>query len=361
MTNFLLLLSTCGTSTLTNGAPPDTVRWLVEIANRTTLAAPEQLRLDALVAECAAHLAEAGEAECCRRSAEYNGAAAARLRWPAARTQHLLVHTDTAVGRAASSIVRCLLARHGDPVEPLTVAGLRTDDHVSFRNALCDLTAEIEAWLPANRAGKTVFNLTGGFKSINAYLQALGMLVADHCVFLFETSEVLIEIPRLPVRLTDGDELRVHIEVFRRLAQRYPVSEAEAAGVPETLLLADDGQVTTSVWGDAVWGRHRKQLLADQLYPPLSPKIDLSDDVQRMFQTLEQDRRLQVNEAIDRLSAHFDLGHQLPSSNTFKKLKGNPSPPSTHELYLWSDGAAWRLYGHYTGDRFVADSIGPHL
>jgi len=36
-------------------------------------------------------------------------------------------------------------------------------------------------------------------------------------------------------------------------------------------------------------------------------------------------------------------------------------PPSTHELYLWSDSGAWRLFGHYESSTFIADSIGPHL
>ncbi|MBX6330150.1 MAG: hypothetical protein IRY89_16465 [Pseudolabrys sp.] len=49
---------------------------------------------------------------------------------------------------------------------------------------------------------------------------------------------------------------------------------------------------------------------------------------------------MQVNEALDALSAHLDLNRDLPKSNTLKRLGGNPTPPATHELYLWSDGAA---------------------
>src|SRR5262249_45501857 len=149
---------------------------------------------------------------------------------------------------------------------------------------------------------------------------------------------------------------------FRRLACGYAVSEQEVAGVSELLLLVDDGQVTTSVWGDVVWGRVRKTLLGEALLDPLSPKLVIENAVRKAFASLQaEDRRVQVNEALDALSAHLDQRQVPPKSNTFKKLEGNPAPPATHEIYVWSDRDAWRLYGHYENDRFVADSLGRHL
>jgi hypothetical protein len=247
-------------------------------------------------------------------------------------------------------------------VQLLTAAGLRTDHFPAFREALAELTVEIEKWIPAPKPGwTTLFNLTGGFKSVNAYLQALGMLYADRCVFLFESASALMEIPRLPVRLADADEVRAHIVVFRRLAYGYPVTEGEVATVPDSLLLVDDDQVATSVWGDVVWGRVRKTLLGEALLDPLSPKLVVKDAVNKAFEGLAEDRRVLVNAALDALSAHLDGVRPLLQSNTFKKLQGKPAPPATHELYVWSDGGAWRLLGHFETDRFVADSLGPHL
>jgi hypothetical protein len=59
--------------------------------------------------------------------------------------------------------------------------------------------------------------------------------------------------------------------------------------------------------------------------------------------------------------AHVDLRRPLPKSRTFKKLKGDPVPDSTHELYAWSDGATGRLLGHYEdGGDFVFDYLAGH-
>jgi hypothetical protein len=249
-------------------------------------------------------------------------------------------------------------------VQPLTAGGLRTDDFPAFREALSELTVKIEEWTRIRSQGGTIlFNLTGGFKSVNAYLQALGMLYADRCVFLFEGAPALMEIPRLPVRLAEADEIRPHLSLFRRLTHGYQVAEKEVGGVPDSLLLVDDGQATTSVWGEVVWHRVRKTLLGEILLAPLSAKLVVRDKdaLCKKFDNLPADKRVQVNEALDALSAHLDGVRSLLKSNSLNKLEGDQARPATHELYLWSDGAAWRLFGHFEGNRFMADTLGPHL
>lgn len=362
MTEHLLLLSTCGTSVLTNDADSDTLNWLKDIANKANLSAADDERLKEHVDARKKLLLQANPAERRRLSAELNGVAAVLERWKPRRIQHLLVHTDTATGRGAADIVAAILEKDGGQVQSLTAGGFQTDDFPSFREALAELTVEIEKWIPTSRQGSTtLFNLTGGFKSANAYLQALGMLYADRCVFLFESASTLMEIPRLPVKLAEAEEVRPCAKLFRQLAYGYSVDEKAAVGAPDSLLLVDDGRVTTSVLGDAVWGRVHKTLLGEELLDPLSSKLVLNESVRKTFNGLREDRRVQVNEALDALSAHLDLGRELPKSNTFKKLQGNPAPPATHELYLWSDGGAWRLFGHFEAECFVTDSLGCHL
>jgi putative CRISPR-associated protein (TIGR02619 family) len=362
MTEQLLLLSTCGTSVLTNGADSDTLHWLKDIANRAKLSDADANRLREHVAERKERLLQANAAEQRRLSAELNGVAAVLDRWKPRRIQHLLVHTDTATGRGAADIVAAILEKDGGQVQSLTAGGLQTDDFPSFREALAELTVEIEKWIPAPKQGSTtLFNLTGGFKSANAYLQALGMLYADRCVFLFEGASALMEIPRLPVKLAEAEEVRPYAKLFRQLAHGYSVDEKVAVGAPDSLLMVDDGRVTTSVLGDAVWSRVRKTLPGEALVDPLSPKLVILDTVRKAFDKLKEERRIQVNEALDALSAHLDLERELPKSNNFQKLQGDPAPPATHELYVWSDGGAWRLLGHFESGRFFADSLGPHL
>jgi hypothetical protein len=170
-----------------------------------------------------------------------------------------------------------------------------------------------------------------------------------------------MEIPRLPVRLSEAEDVRGCIGVFRKLAAGYRVERAEAQRVPETLLLADEEEVTTSIWGDEVWARVRRALLAERLFEPLSPKLTLEAAVKDAFKAAPADLRVQINEALDALSAHLDHVQRVKKSHTFKSLQGNQVPPSTHEMYVTSGPGARRLFGHYEGAHFVVDGIGGHL
>lgn len=123
-----------------------------------------------------------------------------------------------------------------------------------------------------------------------------------------------------------------------------------------------DGEVETSVFGDVAWSRHCRALFADELFTPLSKKVRISAGVQDAFDGLEAAQRVQVNEALDEFSAYLDDKRELLKSRTFKKLKGNPVPGSTHELYAWSEGAAGRLFGHFDREGgFVFDQRLDHL
>lgn len=359
----LLLLSTCGTSLFTNGAPEDVRVWLSRVSNHATLEAGDEARLTAHADERRKLLLGSDDATQRRLSAELNGIGAVLERWRPSDVHHLLVPSGTAVGGAAADLVAETLAARRQKVDQLTCGGLKADDPASFREAVADLTMQLERQLPSwqKQGWKVLFNLAGGFKSVNAYLQALGMLYADWCVFLFESSPTLIEIPKLPVRLADLEEVRRHLDVFRRLAARYPVPEADGAGISESLLLPLEGELGLSVWGDVVWVRSREAVLSERLFEPLSSKLVLRPTLHKEFYALEVKRKVQANERLDEFSAHLDTGRRLSQSATFKKLKGDPSPPSTHELYAWSDGDARRFLGHYEGERFVIDTLARHL
>lgn len=358
----LLLVSTCGTSLLTNGASEADRTWLTQIANDVDVVGDVDVaRLTRLVKDRRARLEAADEGEPRRMSAEWNGICAVLDRYKPRQVNHLLVSTDTALGKAAVELVESLL---GAQTQRVSASGLRTNDLASFREALAELTKQLDAVVQEyQRQGWfVVFNLTGGFKSLNGYLQTLAMISADRCVFLFEGARELMEIPRLPVRLAELEELREHAEVFRRLAVGYRVSVDDARNAPGALLMELDGEVATSVLGNVAWARQRAALQAEELQPPLSSKVRITDSVARAFAKLEAVHKVQVNEALDEYCAYVDHGRALPKSRTFKKLQGDPVPGSTHELYAWSDGATGRLFGHYDDACvFVFDRLGGHL
>jgi len=103
---------------------------------------------------------------------------------------------------------------------------------------------------------------------------------------------------------------------------------------------------------------------------PLSDRLHLSDafrgQVNARHGILAQRGRLDtLNRRLDDLARCLGSnGRHNPNRLDFKRLKGDPRPPSTHEFDIWS-GLGNRGFGHYeirNGEMvFVVDAIGGHL
>ena len=360
-----LIVSTCGTSLLTNDAGSGLRTLLTGFANRSK---PEdvpteqrqriQQHLDARREE---FTRETDLQRLMELSAELNGLIRFYGGNPsAARDQHILLATDTWLGESAARVVADVLERHGHLVEVKRVRDLRTDDPDSFRWAMSDLVAWCAETLKGYRdAGyRVVFNLTGGFKSVQGFMQALGMIYADESVYVFERTEHLLRLPRLPVQLDSEAILRRHLALFRRIAVGLPVREAEVADVPESLVNVLDGQVTFSPWGELVWQEAYRTVYGARLLEPITPRLVFGLRFQQTLDSLAPDRLRHINERLDQLARRLEEGETYnPRSLDFKPLQGTEHKGSTHECDAWADQDAKRLFGHYAGECYVIDRL----
>lgn len=356
-----LVLSPCGTSLLTNHAGEH--RSLVtKISNARS---PDEVPVESLAAARAvitkarAALAEATPATVHRLSAELN--ALSRLYGgdmaKGARDVHFLLCTDTWLGSETAALVQAWLEQHGIQAQVQRQTDLRTVSVDEFQVALSDLARWCADTLPGYRdhGFRVVFNLTGGFKSVNGFLQALAMIHADETVYVFEGEQSLLRLPRLPMRMAELDHVREHVQQLRRLARNLP---ADASGIPETFVFQVGGLTTLSAWGAAVWGELHRRLYEEKLWQPPSTLIrfgpQFEDSVAKKAPS--PDRRRMVNQRLDDLAVLLEQGTN-PRRLDFKKLCGNPRPPATHELDAWADQDAKRIFGHYEGDVFQLDRL----
>ncbi|MCB1781816.1 MAG: putative CRISPR-associated protein [Candidatus Competibacteraceae bacterium] len=360
-----LIVSTCGTSLLTNNADSGLPALLTRFANRSkpedVPTEPRQRIQQHLDARREEFTQETDLQRLMELSAELNGL----IRFyggnlSAARDQHVLLATDTWLGESTARIVADALERHGHLVEVKRVRDLRTDDPASFRWAMSDLVAWCAETLKGYRdAGhRVVFNLTGGFKSVQGFMQALGMIYADESVYVFERTEQLLRLPRLPVQLDSKAILRRHLAVFRRIAASLLVREAEVAGVPESLVNTLDGQAVFSPWGELVWQEAYRAVYSAELLEPITPKLALGPRFQQTLDGLTPDRLRHINEHLDQLARRLEDGKTYnPRSLDFKPLQGTGHKGSTHECDAWADEDAKRLFGHFEGGRYIIDRL----
>jgi len=360
-----LIVSTCGTSLLTNvaGERRGLVTRHANAVKAEDIPLDERNELMALIDEMRRALRNADRSGQERMSAELNGLL--RLydgRLDGARDTHWLIATDTWLGEVTAQAIGEVLDQDGHTTTIKRISDLRTNNLAEFRNAMSELARLCAQDVRGLREGgwRVVFNLTGGFKSVQGFMQALGMLYADESVYVFERTSELLRLPRLPITLDADALVRAHQRVFRRLAAGLTVSASDSTTVPDTLLMEIDGQVTLSVWGDVVWAEAGDRLLVERLWESVDEKLRFSDQLVDEVNACSRDEVRQVNQRLAELARHLHEPGYNPRRLDFKKLKG-ANGCWTHECDAWAQGGAKRLFGYFEGGVFVVDALAKGL
>ncbi len=261
------VVSSVGTSLITNGAPPDLRNLLIATANLAEQEyTPDDLEaVRAAIVGIEEKLRAASEPEARRLSAELNGILALGAAHRGAL--HYLLATDTYQGRETVRLVCAWLQERQCEVVPQVLDGLSTADRAAFARGVDCLLRWCEQALPELRRQerRIVFNLVGGFKSLQAYAHTLGRFYADEIVYIFEGKAAeLIRIPRLPLAW-DSAPLRLHATAVARLAAGEVLPAGEVASLPEAFLDTDETHATLSDWGLLAWNQNKREILSDQL------------------------------------------------------------------------------------------------
>jgi len=265
------VLSTVGTSLLTNRADDSTRKRINMLANETEAAlSPEDRRLIDEHAEKARAILRDGPVEEIRKaSAELNGIIGiydGRLPEPSG-DHHVLIATDTALGRLTAETVGAFLTEQGLSVQIEVIKRLNTRDQGDFEAGMKDLARWCAETLPGYRdAGyRVAFNLAGSFKSLQGYLNTIGMIHADEIVYLFEGTTNLLRIPRLPIQL-DLEGLAAWREPFALMAAGLLQPSDRLRDCPEALIEEwETDRYLLSPWGELLWSEAKTTLLAEEL------------------------------------------------------------------------------------------------
>ncbi|HHW86817.1 MAG TPA: putative CRISPR-associated protein [Chloroflexi bacterium] len=222
---------------------------------------------------------------------------------------HVLVATDTVLGRRAAQTLEAFLRSQGIVnVQMWVPEQLSSGDNRCFSHGVKDLLHLCEETIPGYRADgyHIVFNLTGAFKSLQSYLNIAGMFYADEIVYIFEGSKQLLHIPRLPIQI-DVAMLQTYCTSLALLAVGAILPYREVAGLPEGLLDIDQhGDATLSEWGRLIWNRVRHELLREDLLP--FPNLVYEESFRRDFDRASPEERVDLQETLAKVSALLEEG-----------------------------------------------------
>ena len=364
-----IILSTCGTSILTNDAGGELKPALTNYANAGQpgdVPEAERRMMTGHIRRREDEFADLPVRDARERSAELNGILAYYENQPAKGKgdRHYLLATDTWLGRATAEIVAIWLKKSGmGDVVVYSHKDLQTADFPIFRSSLSDLVKWCSETLESRRSGRVrvVFNLSGGFKAETGFLQLLGMFYADEIVYIFERSGKLLRIPRLPVVMEDESAVRKDLRDFRRANLGLSVKNRKDG----IYWLDCDGCYGFTPWGELVFEKHRKNLYGEEV-------LDSPSDLVRFdgkFPESCTERFADINEKIDLLAKYAESEAKNkrlfnPKKLDYKPLKGGGHPRipgATHECDAWHDGAAKRIFCREEGNTVVLMRLGDAL
>lgn len=324
-----LVLNTCGTSLLTNlGIDSD----LRQLLNRSANVQHWEDMTDACAAQLRQHVAArhqlllgADDVQAKQLSAEINGLLAWQNQadWqPSGSDMYLLLATDTALGLSTAQSICAWLQQKGYSAQVISAEGLNTGSLDSFRQALSSLVRQLDELLSAYRSSgyQIQFNLTGGFKSLNGFLQALSTLYADHSFYLFEGSSEVIRIPTLPLTLDANRLMLDHLTTFRRLSQSMPITAAQQQSIPELMLFRLGDDVMLSEWGELLWLSGHKSIYQQQVLPSISERVQYGADFLSSCSGRSPELVYLINDRIAMLAAYTEGDCKL----MLKKLDAKP-------------------------------------
>ncbi|MEM1253267.1 MAG: putative CRISPR-associated protein [Cyanobacteria bacterium P01_H01_bin.21] len=352
MTN--IVVSTIGTSLLTNQinrSEPAEKHWYPKLRDSANLSWEDteeitQTIINTLRDRALESLRELSVAEIRRTSAELNGLYGlygedlnqGRL------DTHYLLATDTAQGRITADIVAEFLRVKGlNQAIVYVPTNLSTASTTAFTEGIDELLDWLETTIkPKRNSCDICFNLVGGFKSLQGYLNTLGMFYADKIIYIFEGKEAnLITIPRLPVRVDDA-LLAPYRVPLALMDAGLGLSASEVEGIPEAMLGEMDGKKVLSTWGQLIWSQARDSLLTQELLP--FPHLIYKDDTFPKDYKNQKDsnEKLVLQSVLAKLSAAL-IPTQGAPLNLPSSFKYSPYQGSDGIYHFYVNKKEWRV------------------
>jgi putative CRISPR-associated protein (TIGR02619 family) len=275
---------------------------------------------------------------------------------------HFLITTDTYQGKKTALLLEGYLRSMGVNVVGVIVPpGFSTKDYKSFASGINYIIKWCEESLPGYRQSRyhIVFNLVGGFKSLQGYMNILGMFYADEIIYIFEAPNTeLIRIPRLPIVMDEVPVLKEKATLFALMEQGYLAKHNEILNIPEIYLEFDENRYyTLSTWGHLVWERNKEKVLGERLleFPHLTYRNTFIDD---FYKIDENARRANIQTKLAMVSLLFGERGLEALRRDSRLLYENYTNRDKigHFRIDW----AWRVSCYQEGNELILRHVGPH-
>ena len=281
-----LVISTVGTSVLTNQIDPDIDDNYYERLQQTANYTDKEIQDDPKNKEIISELKERAEQELSSNNTDKIRKASAELNGiyglyneqieQGIPDMHLLVTTDTAQGRVSAEVVESFLKSKGlTNISTHAQPGLSTASSDIFVEGMAKLIPSMQEIIKEckNSRYTICFNLVGGFKALQGYFNTIGMFYADEIIYVFEGSNQLIKIPKLPVKVDVSEIEPYKVQLAMMDVGEISTSWEEAQEVRKEWVFVIEPKMILSAWGELLWDQCKEELLSKERPLPF-PKLE---------------------------------------------------------------------------------------
>lgn len=220
---------------------------------------------------------------------------------------HILITTDTAQGKATSQIIELFLKSKGiENTIPLIQSELSLANTAVFTESMAKLIPVMLEMLQKYKDDKyqICFNLVGGFKAFQGYFNTIGMFYANEIIYVFEGSNEVVKIPKLPISIDINkvEEYKVPLAMMEFGAIPSLWEEAKKVSEEsEEWVLTSDKEMILSTWGQLIWNQCKDDLLVQDLFnfPRINYANSFIDDYRKIRSNQE---RIKLQETIAKVS-----------------------------------------------------------
>ena len=237
---------------------------------------------------------------------------------------HLLVTTDTAQGTVAAEIVESFLKSKGlTNISTHDRSGLSTASSDIFVEGMAKLFPSIQETIKKWKKSKYTicFNLVGGFKALQGYFNTIGMFYADEIIYVFEGSNQLIKIPKLPVKVDVSEIKPYEVQLAMMDVGEISTSWEEAQKVPKEWVFIIEPKMILSAWGELLWDQCKEELLSKEKPLPF-PKLEYHESFLNDYQAKPANEKIILQENLARaaclLKNHKDGISAMKQDGIFK-------------------------------------------
>lgn len=217
---------------------------------------------------------------------------------------HLLIATDTKQGRLTAEIIEKFLKSQGlRNISTYYPPGFSLASTNIFLEGMADLFYFLQDTIyAAKKEQYTIcFNLVGSFKAVQGYLNTIGMFYADEIVYVFEGSNEVIKIPRLPVDINKSKVEPHKVQLAMMSQGDILASWDKAKIIPQDWVLVDGNEMTLSTWGNLIWSQCKEEFLSGKLLS--FPNINYESSFEKDYGNIKDIKeKLQLQETLAKVS-----------------------------------------------------------